>query len=177
MMNVLAEAGKHFYGIFQKGAEFLIMYLEEFLPVILLLIVLINIIKSLMGKQQIEKLLRLTEKNPVTRWLLLPFLAVILLGSPEFYKPAVLLDQGDKAAYIDAVASFSHPATGLFPGAHTKELFIFLGIAAGAYMAGYDVSFLALTYFIIGVSVTLVRALITRIIVVILTRQQKDKEV
>jgi PTS system glucitol/sorbitol-specific IIC component len=177
MMNILADAGEHIYGLFQKGGEFLIMYLEEFLPVILLLIVLINIIKHVIGKERIEKLLVLTAKNSVTRWLLLPFLAVILLDGSEIFRPAALLKQGQKASYIDAVTTFSHPATGLFPGARSKELFIFLGIAAGAYMAGYDVSFIAIIYFITGVSVALLRALITRIVFVILTRQQKNKEV
>ena len=176
-MNVLAEAGKHIYGLFQKGAEFLIMYLEEFLPVILLLIVLINIIKHLMGKQRIEKLLSLTAKNAVTRWLLLPFLAVVFLESSEIYRPAALLKQGHKAAYVDAVTTFTHPATGIFPGVRSKELFIFLGVATGAYMAGYDVSFIAIIYFITGAIVTFLRALITRIVFVILTRQQKNKEV
>ncbi|WKY48267.1 PTS glucitol/sorbitol transporter subunit IIC [Eubacteriaceae bacterium ES3] len=176
-MNLLADAGEKYYGLFQEGAEFLLMYLEKFLPVILLLIMLVNVFRNLLGQERIEKLLLLLSSNVLSRWTLFPIFSVILLGTPGFLGAAALLKNRQKAAFLDAAVSFSHPATGLFPSANRRQLFIFLGIGTGVYMAGYDISFLAIAYFVTGLIVMLFRSLITRIIVEIMTRYHKNKEV
>lgn len=163
-MEILASMGNHFYGLFQAGGEFFKIYLINFIPWILIMITFMNILFKLIGLERIEKLANILGKNPITRWSLMPMLGMMFSGNPMTYPYARFLPEHQKVAFFDAAISYCHPVTGLFPHANPGELFVYLGIATGVFLAGYDLGFLAISYFLIGILIVFIRGLVTQLI-------------
>ena len=163
-MELLSSIGNHFYGIFQAGGNFLSIYIVNFIPWILLMITFMLILSRVIGLLRIEKLMTSLSKNPITRWTLMPVVGMLFSGKTQIANDVRFLPERQKAAFLDSSASFYHPATGLFPHTNPGELFVFLGIATGVYLAGYELGFLAISYFLIGVIVILIRGFVTELI-------------
>ncbi|AWW27805.1 PTS glucitol/sorbitol transporter subunit IIC [Acetobacterium carbinolicum] len=163
-MEILASIGNHFYGLYQAGGQFLMIYITDFIPWILLMITFMHILFKLIGLERIEKLAKLLGKNPITRWSLMPMLCMMFSGNPMTYPYARFLPENQKVAFFDASISYCHPVTGLFPHANPGELFVYLGIATGVFLAGYDLGFLAISYFLIGILIVFIRGLVTQLI-------------
>lgn len=163
-MEILANAGNHFYGIFQAGGQFLTIYVVNFIPWIIIMITFMHILFKLIGLERIEKIANVLGKNPITRWSLMPMLCMMFSGNPMTYPYARFLPENQKVAFFDAAISYCHPVTGLFPHANPGELFVFLGIATGVFVAGYDLGFLAISYFLVGILVVFIRGLVTQLI-------------
>jgi PTS system glucitol/sorbitol-specific IIC component len=102
----------------------------------------------------------------------MPILSVLLLTNPMAYTFGKFVEEEEKPAFYDAVVSFLHPVTGLFPYANAGELFVYLGIANGVMKAGYDQGSLAVRYFLCGIVVVFVRGVITEKITKFLMKRE-----
>ena len=115
----------------------------------------------------------------LTRYTLLPLLAVFFLTNPMAYTFGRFLPEKYKPAFYDAAVSFVHPPLGIFPHVNPGELFVWAGIATGVttgYGAGETVN-LAVRYFIVGLVVIFIRGIVTQQITNILWSQRpKDAE-
>lgn len=163
-MDFLASIGDHFYGLFQSGGQFLMLYIVNFIPWIILMITFMHILFKLIGLERIEKLNQILGKNFITRWTLMPVICMMFSGNPMTYPYARFLPENEKAAFFDASISYCHPVTGLFPHANPGELFVYLGIATGVFMVGESLGKLAISYFLIGIVVIFIRGCVTQLI-------------
>jgi len=163
-MEILANAGNHFYGLFQSGGQFFMIYIVNFIPWIIIMITFMHILFKLIGLERIEKIANVLGKNPITRWSLMPMVCMMFSGNPMTYPYARFLPENQKVAFFDAAISYCHPVTGLFPHANPGELFVYLGIATGVFVAGYDLGFLAISYFLVGILVVFIRGFVTQLI-------------
>ncbi|TKZ35424.1 PTS glucitol/sorbitol transporter subunit IIC, partial [Brachyspira catarrhinii] len=115
--------------------------------------------------------LRFATKYTITRYTIIPVLAVLFLGNPMCYTFGRFVEEKYKPAYYDATVSFLHPVTGLFPHANGGELFVYMGIATGITNLKLPLGDLAVRYFIVGVIVILIRGIITEKIYAFLTKK------
>ena len=160
-MDFLASAADAFIGLFQAGAEIFFAWVTGIIPLLVVLMTAVNSIVKLIGEQRVQRAAQFATRFWITRYTILPLLAVIFLGNPMAYTFGRFLEERYKPAYYDAAVSFVHPVTGLFPHANPGELFVYMGIAAGITTLGLPLGALAVRYFLAGLVVILIRGLVT----------------
>lgn len=163
-MDILAKAAEGFIGLFQKGGETFLGLVTGILPTLIVLITFVNAIVKLIGEERVNKWAKFFTRNIIARYTILPILSVFFLTNPMCYTFGKFLDEKYKPAFYDAAVSFVHPITGLFPHANPAELFIYLGVAEGIKELGLPLGELAVSYFIVGAIVILIRGITTEII-------------
>ena len=127
---------------------------------------------ELVGEQRIHRLARFAAGNVITRYTLLPLLAVFFLTNPMACTFGVFLEEKHKPAFYDSAISFVHPITGLFPHANSAELFVYLGVAHGIQQLQLPLGPLAVRFFLAGLVVILIRGIVTEWITQFLARRQ-----
>jgi PTS system glucitol/sorbitol-specific IIC component len=112
----------------------------------------------------------------ITRYTVMPVLAVLMLTNPMCYSFGRFLPERYKPAFYDSAVSFVHPVTSFFPYANAGELFVWLGVAAGVTKLGESTVPLALRYFGVGLVVILIRGVVTELITSYLIRREGKTE-
>ena len=166
-MELIATVANGFMDLFRAGAATFTSWVTGIIPLLVIMMTAVNsLIKRVNGVAQ-----RATQ-NIITRYTVLPVLAVLFLGNPMCYTFGNFVDQKYKPAYYDAAVSFVHPVTGLFPHANGGELFVYMGIAAGITTLGLPLGDLAVRYFLVGIVVILVRGIVTEKIYLYMKRRE-----
>lgn len=179
MQNIiqgLSQGAKWFIGLFQAGGNTFQSLVVGILPTLIVLMVAINSIIKLVGEERVDRFASKLGNNIISRYLVLPVIAVFFLGNPMCYSFGRFLKEDYKAAFYDSAVSFVHPITGLFPHANAGELFVWLGISAGLTTLGMDVSALAIWYLIVGMIVITIRGIVTEKIYMILKKRGEKNE-
>lgn len=172
MLQLLATYAEGFISLFQKGGEVFVSLVTGILPTLIVLITAVNALIKMVGEEKIHNLARAASKNVITRYTVMPVLAVFFLTNPMCYSFGMFLEERHKPAFYDAAVSFVHPITGLFPHANAGELFVYMGIAQGLTTLNLPLGGLAVRYFIVGVIVILIRGIVTEQIYAIMSRQK-----
>ena len=172
IMSLLSHGAEHFIGVFQAGGQTFVGFVTGILPTLIVLLTAVYAVIELVGEQRIHRLARLAAGNFVTRYSLLPLLAVFFLTNPMAYTFGVFLEEKHKPAFYDSAVSFVHPITGLFPHANSAELFVYLGVAHGIQQLQLPLGPLAIRYFLAGLVVILIRGIVTEWITQFLARRQ-----
>lgn len=170
-MDYIANLAESFIGLFNLGGQNLVGLITGILPTLLVLITAVNALIAIIGEKRVDRIAELSSKNVITRYTILPILAVFFLTNPMCYNFGKFLDEKYKPAYYDAAVSFVHPITGLFPHANAGELFVYQGIAAGIAALGLSTGQLAVRYFIVGIIVIFLRGIITEKITAIMMKK------
>lgn len=160
-MNVLANLAQGFIGLFNKGGESFVSTVTGVLPTLIVLMTAVNAIISLIGEERVNRAARLCTKNVITRYTILPILAIFFLTNPMCYTFGRFVEEKYKPAYYDATVSFVHPITGLFPHANAAELFVYTGIAQGISKLKLPLGEFALRYFLVGIIIIFIRGILT----------------
>lgn len=160
-MTFISNLANGFMSLFQAGAETFLGWCTSIIPLIVVLMTAVNAVIKIIGEERVHNLTRRATKYAITRYTVVPILAVLFLGNPMCYTFGRFVEEKYKPAYYDACVSFLHPVTGLFPHANGGELFVYMGIAAGVQQLGLELGSLAVRYFIVGIIVILIRGLVT----------------
>lgn len=163
-MEVLARGAEGFIGLFQQGGETFVGMVTGILPTLIVLITFVNAIVKIIGEDRVQAVAKKATKNVITRYTLLPLIAVFFLTNPMCYTFGKFIDEKYKPAFYDAAVSFVHPITGLFPHANPAELFVYLGIVEGIKQLGLPLGQLAIRYFVVGLIVIFMRGVVTEFI-------------
>lgn len=175
----LTAAGKHFIGVFQKGGEVLTGFVTGIIPTLIVLMTAFYAITELVGEKRVHGLARSAGRIALTRYTVLPVLAVFFLTNPMAYTFGSFLDEKYKPAFYDAAVSYVHPPIGLFPHINPGEYFVWAGILValmelekkGAVPAGYHIT-VAVWYALVGLVVILLKGILTERITAIMARRQ-----
>jgi PTS system glucitol/sorbitol-specific IIC component len=168
-MKALAEGASYFIGLFQEGGKVFLSLLGGILPTVIVLMTAIYALVSLIGEERVERWAKASSRNVITRYTIMPFLAMFFLTNPMAYTFGRFLPERYKPAFYDAAVSFCHPITGLFPHANPGELFVYLGIASGLQKIGLPIGGVAIRYFLVGLVVIFIRGIVTERITAFLT--------
>ncbi|SEJ37473.1 PTS system, glucitol/sorbitol-specific IIC component [Propionispira arboris] len=160
-MEFIAGLANGFMDVFKAGAGTFASWVAGIIPLIVVLMTAVSSVIKLIGEEQVDKLAQRATQNIITRYTVLPVLAVLFLGNPMCYSFGRFVQAKHKPAFYDAAVSFVHPITGLFPHANGGELFVYMGIAAGITTLGLPLGDLAVRYFLVGIVVIFIRGVVT----------------
>lgn len=175
----LANAGKYFIGIFQKGGEVFAGFVTGIIPTLVVLMTAFYAITELVGEERVHGIARGAGRIALTRYTVLPVLAVFFLTNPMAYTFGAFLEEKHKPAFYDAAVSYVHPPLGLFPHVNPGEYFVWGGVLVallelekkGAVPTGYHIQ-VAIWYALVGLVVILFKGMLTERITAIMARRQ-----
>lgn len=174
-MDFIVIFAQGFMKLFHTGADVFISWMKGIVPVVLLLMVAMNTLIQLIGEKRINRLAKASAKNPLLRYLILPFIGSFMLGNPMALSLGRFLPEKYKPSYYASGAYFCHTSNGLFPHINPGELFIFLGIAAGIEKLGLNTAELAVRYLLVGLVMNFFAGWITDFTTKMVEKQQGIK--
>lgn len=149
-MDILVNLAKGFIYLFQTGGKTFMGWMTTIVPLVLMLLVAMNALIALIGADRINKLAAKSAKNPLLRYMVLPFLGAFMLANPMVLSLGRFMPEYYKPSYYASAAFFCHTSNGIFPHINAGELFIWLGIAQGVQKLGIDATPLAIRYLLVG---------------------------
>lgn len=170
-MELIAGAANSFMDLFRAGANTFTSWVTGIIPLVVIMMTAVSSVIKLIGEERVNNIAMKATQNIITRYTVLPILAVLFLGNPMSYTFGRFVEDKYKPAFFDANVSFLHPVTGLFPHANGGELFVYMGIAAGITALGLPLGDLAVRYFLVGIVVILMRGIVTEKIYLYMCRK------
>ncbi len=170
--GALGRAAEWFIGLFQAGADTFVGFVTGIIPLLIILLTAFYTLTNLIGQDRVQRAARFAAGNIITRYSLLPLMAVFFLTNPMAYTFGTFLEEKYKPAFYDSAVSFVHPPLGLFPHVNAGELFVWLGVAEGIRRLDLPLGDLAVRYLLAGLVVIFIRGLLTQYITQFLARRQ-----
>lgn len=174
-MHEIVVIAQGFMNLFKTGGTVFVSWMTGIVPVVLLLLVAMNTLIQLIGEKRINRLAKASAKNPLLRYLVLPFIGSFMLGNPMALSLGRFLPEKYKPSYYASGAYFCHTSNGLFPHINPGELFIWLGIAAGIQKLGLNTADLAVRYMLVGMVMNFFAGWITDFTTKMVEKQQNIK--
>ncbi|WP_019773837.1 PTS glucitol/sorbitol transporter subunit IIC, partial [Streptococcus sobrinus] len=81
-MNYVTKFAEGFMKLFQSGGETFMSWMTGIVPVVLMLLVAMNALIALLGEERVNKLAAISASNPISRYMILPFISAFMLGNP-----------------------------------------------------------------------------------------------
>lgn len=168
----LEWAASGFIGFFEEAGKNFSGLVTGILPTLIVLLTAMYAITTWIGEERVTRAVQWSGRYAVTRYTLMPVLAVIMLTNPMCYSFGKFLPERQKPAFYDSAVSFVHPVTSFFPQANAGELFVWMGVSAGVLKAAPDkYALLALLYFLVGIVVIFLRGITTEWITKIMIKR------
>jgi PTS system glucitol/sorbitol-specific IIC component len=177
VLGVLEWLGSHFIGLFNASGKQFVGLVTGILPTLIVLLTFMYALTMFIGEQRVTRAVQWSARWWITRYTIMPMLAVLMLTNPMCYTFGRYLPERHKPAFYDSAVSFVHPVTTFFPYANAGELFLWLGIANGVTQLGESTVPLALRYFLVGIVVIFIRGVVTERITALLIRRTGRTEV
>lgn len=172
ILGFLVTGAQAFINLFQMGADTFIGWMGTIVPLVLLLLVAMNSIIRLIGEDRVNRFASKTAGNPVSRYMILPFVGSFLLANPMVHSLGRFMPERYKPSYFASAAYFTHTSNGIFPHINPGELFIWLGIAQGVKTLGLDAGELAIRYLLVGLVLNFLCGWVTDFTTMIVSKQQ-----
>ncbi|WP_344357884.1 PTS glucitol/sorbitol transporter subunit IIC [Brachybacterium phenoliresistens] len=174
-MKAITWFAEHFIGLFNASASSFMDLVTGVLPLLIVLLTAMYAATTWIGEERVTGAVQWSGKYALTRYTLMPVLAIIMLTNPMAYTFGRFLPERHKPAYYDATASFLHPVTSFFPHANAGEIFVWTGVSAGVLAVNPEAyTKLAVMYFLVGLVVILIRGLVTQWITALLIRRDPE---
>lgn len=171
-MDYIIKFAEGFMNLFNTGATTFIGWMTSIVPVVFMLLIAMNTLINLIGEEKINKLAKVSTKNPVLRYMILPFLGAFMLGNPTALSLGRFMPERLKPSFYASASYFCHTSSGVFPHINPGEVFIFLGIANGISTLGLSTMPLAIRYMIVGLIMNFVSGWATDFTTKIVMKQQ-----
>jgi PTS system glucitol/sorbitol-specific IIC component len=168
--------GTHFIGLFNAAGKQFVGLVTGILPTLIVLLTAMYALTRFIGEDRVTRAVRWSARWWITRYSIMPILAVLILTNPMCYSFGRFLPERQKPAFYDSAVSFVHPVTTFFPYANAGELFVWLGIASCLQQLGVSTVPLALRYLLVGVLVIIIRGLVTEWITALIIRRTGQTE-
>ena len=171
-MDLVVKFAEGFMNLFQTGADVFISWMGSIVPLVLMLLVAMNALISMLGEEKVTALARVSASNPVSRYMILPFISAFMLGNPMSMTMGWFLPEYYKPSFIASQMQFCHTSNGVFPHINPGELFVWLGIAQGISALGLNQMELAIRYLLVGLVMNAVGGWITDFTTAFVSKQQ-----
>ncbi|MCW3158950.1 PTS glucitol/sorbitol transporter subunit IIC [Micropruina sonneratiae] len=176
-MDVITWFAERFIGLFKAAAESFTGLVTGILPLLIVLLTAMYAITTWIGEERVTRAVQWAGKYQITRYTIMPIIAVIMLTNPMCYSFGRFLPEKQKPAFYDSAVSFVHPVTAFFPHANAGEIFVWTGVSAGVLAINPGAyARLAALYFIVGIVVILIRGVVTEFITKLLIKRGGHQE-
>lgn len=177
VMRGISWFAEHFIGLFNEAATQFAGLVTGILPLLMVMLTAMYAITTWIGEERVTHAIQWAGRWAITRYTIMPFLAMLLLTNPMAYTFGRFLPERYKPAFYDSTVSFCHPITALFPHANAGEIFVWAGVSAGVQQAAPDkYATLAILYFLVGLIVILIRGIATQWMTGILIKRGGHEE-
>ena len=149
-MNYVTKFAEGFMKLFQSGGETFMSWMTGIVRVVLMLLVAMNALIALLGEERVNKLAAISASNPISRYMILPFISAFMLGNPMAISMGRFMPEYYKPSYVASQMQFCHTSNGVFPHINPGELFVWLWIASGIKTLGLSQMDLAIRYLLVG---------------------------
>lgn len=171
-MDVIIKFAEGFMGLFALGAQTFTSWVTGILPQVLLLLIAMNTLIRLIGEEKINAFAKFSAKNPILRYMVVPFLGAFMLGNPMALSLGRFMPERYKPSYYASASYFCHTSSGVFPHINPGEVFIYLGIANGISTLGLSTMPLAVRYLLVGLVCNLMSGWVTDFTTKMVMKQQ-----
>ncbi|HEK9522255.1 PTS glucitol/sorbitol transporter subunit IIC [Streptococcus equi] len=171
-MEMITRFAEGFMKLFQLGGETFVSWMTGIVPVVLMLLVAMNALIGILGDQRVNQLAKISAKNPISRYMVLPFISAFMLGNPMAINMGRFMPEYYKPSYVAAQMQFCHTSNGVFPHINPGELFVWLGIASGIKTLGLSQMDLAIRYLLVGLIMNFVGGWVTDFTTAYVAKQQ-----
>lgn len=172
VMRGITWFAEHFIGLFNEAATQFTGLLTGIVPLLMVMLTAMYAITTWIGEERVTHAIQWAGQWSLTRYTIMPFLAMLLLTNPMAYTFGRFLPERYKPAFYDSAVSFCHPITALFPHANAGEIFVWAGVSAGVQQAAPDkYATLAILYFLVGLVVILMRGVATQWMTAVLIKR------
>ena len=100
-MDFIINFAEGFMRLFQLGGETFISWMTGIVPVVLMLLVAMNALIAILGEEKVNKLAQVSAKNPISRYMILPFISAFMLGNPMAISMGRFMPEFYKQTYIE----------------------------------------------------------------------------
>ncbi|MHC5228979.1 PTS glucitol/sorbitol transporter subunit IIC [Enterococcus sp. LJL99] len=171
-MNIIVELADGFMKLFSTGAETFISWMTGIVPLVLMLLVAMNALIAIIGEEKITHIAQASTKNPISRYMIMPFLSAFMLGNPMSHTMGRFLPEFYKPSFSASIMQFNHTSNGIFPHINPGELFVWMGIAQGIQELGLNQTELAIRYLLVGLVMNAVGGWVTDFTTTYVSKQQ-----
>ncbi|CQR23655.1 PTS system glucitol/sorbitol-specific transporter subunit IIC2 [Streptococcus varani] len=171
-MDFIIKFAEGFMKLFQLGGETFISWMTGIVPVVLMLMVAMNALIAILGEERVNKLAQVSAKNPISRYMILPFISAFMLGNPMAISMGRFMPEFYKPGFVASQMQFCHTSNGVFPHINPGELFVWLGIATGVEALGLSTMDLAIRYMLVGLVMNFFAGWITDFTIAWVCKQQ-----
>lgn len=137
-----------------------------------MLLVAMNTLIALLGEEKVNKIAQISAKNPISRYMILPFISAFMLGNPMAISMGRFMPEYYKPSYVASQMQFCHTSNGIFPHINPGELFVWMGIASGIKVLGLSQMELAIRYLLVGLIMNFVSGWVTDFTTAFVAKQQ-----
>ncbi|GAA2179893.1 PTS glucitol/sorbitol transporter subunit IIC [Brooklawnia cerclae] len=177
VMRGITWFATHFIGLFNASADAFTSLLTGILPLLMVMLTFMYALTTWIGEERVTHAIQWAGRWALTRYTIMPFLAMLLLTNPMAYTFGRFLPERYKPAFYDSTVSFCHPITSLFPHANAGEIFVWSGVSAGVLQIAPDkYATLAALYFLVGLVVILIRGIATQWLTGVLIKRGGHEE-
>ena len=174
-MDLLVSFAEGFMNLFQVGADNFVSWVTGIVPTVLILLIAMNTLIALIGQNRINRFAKFSAKNPLLRYMVVPFLGAFMLGNPMALSMGKFMPEFYKPAYYASATYHCHTNNGLFPHINASELFVWLGNANGIYTLKLDTTPLAVRYLLVGLVANFISGWVTEFTTRYVEKQQGVK--
>ena len=80
-MNHITKFAESFMKLFQLGGETFISWMTNIVPLVLMLLIVNEYLIAFLGEEKVNSLAKISAKNPVSRYMILPFISALCWGT------------------------------------------------------------------------------------------------